>query len=238
MQVDDIDFTLEFGPLDLLHDSCAFSASCRCLNVVWLLAFRLLCMEFRAIDLRSFQTYRRDRIVSVWPIRSTKYGHDLPMVIWTVHCERINSRDLANEILQHTKESLDTFEILQTYFFCGVDYDGCCCDANRYRCYDASIPINCFSSTKPTALHHTIHFGVFAHRSIDCSYRAIPSILLIFDVLKSFVLDCLHCPNRTRCVDVANDVVDAYDAANVQIHVTIHFHCPMYGDYDDVVYNK
>lgn len=128
--------------------------------------------------------------------------------------------------------------VIQTYFSGGVDCDGCCCDANPYRCCDALNRISCFSSTTPTAMHRTIRFGVVAHPAIDCSYRATPSSPLISDVPRSFALGCLRCPNRIRCGDAVNGVADAYDAANVQIHVTIHSHCPMCGDCDDVVFTE
>lgn len=84
-------FTLEFGPRDLLHDFCGFWVSCQCSSVAWPLAFRLLCMEFRAIDPRSFRTYRLDRIASVWPIRWTKCGHDLLTAILTGRYEPKNN---------------------------------------------------------------------------------------------------------------------------------------------------
>lgn len=94
-------FTLEFGRRDLSHDFCVFSTNCRRSNVAWPLAFRLLYMESRAIDLRSCRTYRLDQIAGVLPIRWTKCEHDLQTVIWTVHYLQIKKEKYSNEIGRH-----------------------------------------------------------------------------------------------------------------------------------------
>lgn len=225
-------FTLEFGRRDLWHGFYVFSMNCQWLNVPWPLAFQLLCTEFLAIDLRSCRTYRLNRIANVLPIRWTKCEHGLPMVIWTVHYLQNNKKKNSDVIPRHP-DSHRT----RTYFSGDGDYDGCCYDVSLCRCCDALIPINCFSSMKPTALRR-IRFGVVVHRAIDCSNPASPSIRLIFGGRKSFVYGCLRCPNRIRCVDAVNGGDGAFDVAIVQSHVTIHSHCPMFDGYDDVVCNN
>lgn len=79
------------------------------------------------------------------------------------------------------------------------------------------------------------HCVAVDHRATDCLSQAIPLSRLIYDARKNCV-DCPHSLNQIRCAGDGNGVVVSDVNYEIdQIHETIHFRCPMFDDFDDVV---